>query len=368
MLHEADFELEETPIGPSPRAAIAFMTPYSSGRAPGRQGLILDENEGPEPPAAVLRTLQRVAAEAVRRYPDASALTDLIAARHGIDASQVFVTAGADEALDRLCRAYLEPGREAILSSPTFEMLVRYVRLTGAELVQIPWVNGEFPTADVYNHVTSQTTMVAVVSPNNPTGLAAREEDLRAVAAVCPQALVVLDHAYAEYADHDLTDVALSFPNVVVTRTLSKAWGLAGIRVGYTLGPRDVIRAMRSAGAAYPVSALSCALAASRLETDHGELREHVEQVRRERQMLTILLRSLGAVVPDSQANFILARWAIARPMHAALTDRNVFVKLLPPSGPLGPALRIGCPGSESSSRFLRSSILEAHQEVCRHG
>lgn len=366
MLHESALETETLSFGPCPRPAIAFMSPYSSGRTPGRTGLILDENEGPAPPESLLQQVRQFSVELIRRYPHPTDLTELLAAKHHVEPDQVFVTAGADEALERLCNAYLEPGREAIVSAPTFEMLVRYIRMSGAELIQTPWVDGEFPTAEVYNHVSAQTAMVAFVTPNNPTGLAAREEDLRAVASACPQALIVLDHAYAEYADHDLTDVALSFPNAVVVRTLSKAWGLAGLRVGYAVGPREVIRVLRAAGTAYPASSLSCALAAACLAADRGEMQAHVEQVRRERTMLTVLLRSLGAVVPESQANFILARWALARPIHAALSDRGIFVKNLIPSGPLGPALRIGCPGDAQAADLLRSALLEAHEAVCR--
>ena len=135
--------------------------------------------------------------------------------------------------------ARVGPGRQVVSTYPTFEMIPRYTEQRGAELVETPWWSGAFPTEDLIASINDQTDAVFIVSPNNPTGAVATEADLRKVAAETP--LLVLDAAYTEFADEDLTRSALELGNVVVIRTMSKAYGLAGLRVGYLLGPPELV-------------------------------------------------------------------------------------------------------------------------------
>src|SRR5438067_13549885 len=173
-------------------------------------------------------------------------------------------------------------------SEPTFEMFDHFAKLAGAAAVtRVPWRCGEFPVAAFLDRLEEQPAVIVVVSPNNPTGAAATAADVRRLAEAAPNALVVLDHVYVEYADEDLTTAVLDLPNVVVLRTLSKAWGLAGCRIGYAIGSADVIATLRTAGAPYAVAAPSVALALSQLERGVEPLRAHVARVRQERRLLT---------------------------------------------------------------------------------
>src|SRR5207247_4822990 len=125
---------------------------------------------------------------------------------------------------------------------------------------------GDVPLAPFLTRPAEQPALIAVVSPNNPTGAAATAADIRCLAEAAPNAVVLLDHVYVEYADEDLTPAVIDLPNVVVLRTLSKAWGLAGCRIGYAIGSPEIVASLRIAGAPYPVAAPSVALALGRLE------------------------------------------------------------------------------------------------------
>jgi histidinol-phosphate aminotransferase len=155
----------------------------------------------------------------------------------------------------------------------------------------------------------------------------------------------VLDLAYTEFADEDLTPVGLAFPNVVCIRTLSKAWGLAGLRVGYAVGDERVITWIRSAGGPYAVSGPSAAIACRALDTCAGLVRETVERVRVERAELVDLLRSLGATPWESRANFVTARFPDAEKVWRNLGERGIAVRFFGARPHVENCLRITCPG-----------------------
>src|ERR1044071_2229938 len=218
--------------------------------------LRLNSNEGPRASRALLTELADLDPELLRRYPDAAAVEAALAARVGVSEDRILVTAGADEALDRIYRAYAGPDRPVLLPEPTFDMLERFAALAGAPLVRVPWLTDAFPLEQILVQLADR---VAIVSPNNPTGGVASRDDVRRIAAAAPRSLLLLDQAYVEYADEDTDPVVLDLPNVVVVRTMSKAWGLAGCRVGYAVGSANVIAVLRAAGAPYPVAGLSLA-------------------------------------------------------------------------------------------------------------
>ncbi len=345
------------PAPPSP-APGRYSPPKPRSGAP--IDLWLDANEGQCPLVDLGSIASRIAADA-RRYPIARPLEEAIAANLGVTPEQVLVTAGADEAIDRACRSFLGPKCEIIVPSPTFEMIVRYARLAGATVTQIPWEDEPFPLNQVQAALGDQTAMVAVVSPNNPTGAVVTPEELRKLSESTPDAILMVDLAYAEFAENDLTSLALSLPNAIVFRTFSKAHGLAGLRVGYAAGPANLIDRMRSAGSPYPVSALSLAAAQASLALAPVRIPEVVSRCRKERTTLIDLLVALGASVRPSQGNFVLARFANAEWVWEALASLGISARRFPSGGTLDNALRITCPGEPASfdrlSRALRSIL-----------
>jgi histidinol-phosphate aminotransferase len=320
----------------------------------------LDANEGPGGCVDLGEIAGRLGPEAARRYPSAAGLERTLALRLGIDPSRILVTAGGDEAIDRVCRAFLGPGRELILPTPTFEMIHRYARLAGAEVVATHWQQGPYPLGAVRSLITSQTAMIAVVSPNNPTGAVATSEDLERLSAAAPDAVLLVDLAYTEFAGEDLTAAAIALPNAVIIRTFSKAFGLAGLRVGYAIGSPERIRAMRAAGSPYPVSGLSVAAAMAALDRADEHLPPVVARIREERDRLASLLEDLGAQPRPSHANFILADFANAEWTWRALAALGVGVRRFAPGAGLDDALRITCPGNEVDFARLSAALRAA--------
>jgi histidinol-phosphate aminotransferase len=306
--------------------------------------LDLSKNEG-RSEAADLLSLIDDPPRVISRYPDTSALRARLAELHGLQVDSVLVTAGGDDALGRCFMARVGEGRTVISTRPTFEMISRYAEQRGASLVEIDWWGEAFPVAEVISSITEDTDAVFIVSPNNPTGNAASEADIRKVAAEAP--FVVLDAAYVEFADSDPTSGALEMGNVVVTRTMSKAYGLAGLRLGYLLGPPHLVSAIARYGNPYPVAALSAALGEMRLGRPVSELNGFVETVRRERVELTRFLDDLGAAPLPSQANFVLASHDEPDWVVSASAAMGIGLRRFPGRDGLERSIRITVPGDD---------------------
>jgi len=314
--------------------------------------LKLDGNEGNPPPRTLLEDLAVADLSKVRDYPDARPLESEIAERLGVDPERVVVTAGADEALDRVFRAYLAPGRLLVLPVPAFEMMYRHAAVVGGEIHLVPWMDS-FPTDDIIAALGEAVSLVAMTSPNNPTGRTATVNDLERVAEAASKvdsgvafgAMVVLDHAYVEYSDQDLTSVAQRFDNVVTVRTFSKAWGLAGCRVGYAVASPEVATLLRNVGSPFPVAGLSLAAVRAQMSTGEAALEEHVKAVRAGRGRLTETLNRLGIETSSSQGNFVLGDFgARCDFVFDGLNALRVRVRRFPHRPEIRSALRITVP------------------------
>ena len=326
--------------------------------------LKLDGNEGNPPPRRLLEDLAVADLSRLRDYPDARPLESEIAERLGMDPARVVVTAGADDALDRVFRAYLRPGRRLILPVPAFEMMYRFAAVVGGEILPVPWTDA-FPADEVITALDESVSLVAMISPNNPTGRTATASDLERVAEAASKvdsgvafgAMVLLDHAYVEYSDQDLTSVAERLDNVVTVRTFSKAWGLAGCRVGYAVASPEVATVLRNVGNPFPVAGLS--LAVVRAQTTMGEtaLTEHVERIRAGRAQLTERLARRGIEASPSQGNFVLADFSARSDfVFRGLAALGVRVRRFPHRPEIAEALRITVPDeAEDLNKLLEA-------------
>ena len=343
-------------------APSVLPTPYARTAPSGgaRIDLWLDGNEGPPlDPEFVGRALARCKdVERLRRYPEDIALRAELAARFGVASSRVVLGAGADELLDRICRGWLAPGRALVAPVPCFPMLPRYVRAAGAELREVPWTAGP-PPLEALARAAADATVLALTTPNNPTGLAIATDDLIGLARRLPACLLLVDLAYVEFADEDPTARLLELPNVLIVRTFSKARALAGLRVGYALGAEDATRVLGAVGSPYPCSSLSLALCLEALrEDDPGD---RLASVRRERSELEDALRRAGLCPLPSQANFVFAQadsTAAARALAARLARAGIAIRTFPDDDPtLARAVRITCPGSRAAFARLQAAL-----------
>ncbi len=327
--------------------------------------LKLDGNEGNPPPRKLLEDLAAADLSRVRDYPDARPLEAEIAGRLGVDPERVIVTAGADDALDRVFRAYLAPGRRVVLPVPAFEMMYRFAAVVGGEILPIPWRDA-FPTDEVIAALDDGVSLVVMISPNNPTGRTATAEDLERVAEAASKvdsgaelgAMVLLDHAYVEYSDQDLTAVAQRFDNVVTVRTFSKAWGLAGCRVGYAVASPEVATLLRNVGSPFPVAGLSLAAVRAQMSTGEAALGEHVVAVRAGRGRLTETLNRLGVETSPAQGNFVLGDFgAQCDFVFNGLNALGVRVRRFPHRPEIADALRITVPDQQEPLERLLGAL-----------
>ncbi len=342
---------------PQPVPSLAGLHAYAPPRHLAPVDLVLSGNEGDHPPAALFADLAADAPRLLRSYPRPAVLERALAERMGIAPDRVFVAAGGDEVIDRACRAYLAPGRRIVLPEPTFVMFAHYAALAGAAVDRVDWPGGSYPLDEVLSRIGADTAIVTVVSPNNPTGAVATAADLQTLSAAAPHAVLIVDLAYTEYADVDLTAAALALPNAIVVRTVSKAWGLAGLRIGYGAGPPALLRPMRAAGGPFSVSGLSLALAERALRDGEERARHHVGVVRDERRALQAVLRDLGMETPDSQGNFALARTGDPVWLRDGLAGLGIAVRVFPGDDALADAVRITCPGDGAAFARLGHAL-----------
>lgn len=314
--------------------------------------LDLSKNEG-RPSIRQIDLGPEALAAAMSRYPDVRGLAQAVADRHRVAVDRVLVTAGGDDAILRCFLAVA--GRAVVATTPSFEMIRRYAAQVESPLIEVPWWDGDFPLAGFLSETSGTPGMAVLVSPNNPTGSTLSPAELGKVADAYP--LVVLDAAYAEFADEDLTPAALEMGNVVVIRTLSKTFGLAGLRVGYLLGPDDIVGRLAGFGSPYPVSGLSATLAAEALTAGIEEAEEFARETTEWRQRLFGLLEELRCAPIPSQANFVLATAVSPDWVVPAAAAMGVGLRRFGRRPELSSCVRITVPSDESSWQRLESTL-----------
>src|SRR6202047_4343741 len=310
------------------RAAVKTMHAYRPPLA-GREGLRLDFNEstiGCSP--RVIARGRMMGVEPVPRYPEREPVEGQVADFLELDAAQVLLTNGMDEAIHLLCSTYLEPGDEAMIVVPTFAMYAIFAQAEGASLVQIPsGDNFSFPLETLLSRVSSRTRLITAANPNNPTGTAVACESLLQIARAVPQAAVLVDEAYFEFHGETLLKHAGWPPNLFVARTFSKAYGLAGLRIGVLAGDARQMAMVRRVASPYNVNAAALAVLPEALQ-DQEYVSRYVAQVLSNRDKLQQELGNLGLHYWPSRANFVLVHIG---PAHAefvqALRDRGIVVR-----------------------------------------
>ncbi len=342
---------------PVPASRLCGLKPYAPARPHLPIDLWLDANEGPLISSSAQSLFASITPDDLRRYPDSRPLEAQLAATWGIDAQRVVVTNGADDAIDRACRAFLEPGRALLTHTPSFEMITRSARLCDAGVHQIGWIDEPFPLAAFLEAITPGTGLIALVSPNNPTGGLIPLEAIQAIARAAAGcgAAVLVDLAYVDFASHDPTGVLLTAPNVVLTRTFSKAMGLAGLRIGFAMASPNVASLLRTVGGPYPVASTSLK-AASAAHANRVDAEAYLARVRAERTALFDLCTELGATPMESHANFLAVTFRGAPFVHSALGSLGIAVRRF--SAPLlENTLRITIPGEEKAFSRLGAAL-----------
>jgi histidinol-phosphate aminotransferase len=339
------------------RPEIVAVPAYRQGRAAPADGFKLSSNENPFPPLpGVLDAVTAVLCD-LNRYPNAGGLDlrEKLAERHGVSAGQVHLGNGSVSLLAQLISAAAGAGDEVVYSWRSFEAYPGLVTVAGATSVQVPNLqNGAHDLDAMAAAVTDRTRVIIVCTPNNPTGtIVTAAEFERFMSSLPSTLLVLLDEAYAEFvtdeASVDGIPLLSRYPNLVVLRTFSKAYGLAALRVGYAVGPEWVLDAARSA--AIPLSVTDVARVAALASIDaEDELMERVARIAMRRDELRAALIEQGWNVPDAQGNFVwLATGEQTAAANEAFFDAGLTVRAFAPEG-----IRISVGEAESVEKLLQ--------------
>jgi histidinol-phosphate aminotransferase len=314
------------------RPILDQFIPYKPGQtasAPDGRSFKLSSNESPFGPLPSVVKVIAEAAGQVNRYPDdgAAELTEAISARFGVPASHVAVGCGSVGLTQQLLETVGEPGAEVLYAWRSFESYPVLSELAGATSVRVPLRDEAHDLPAMADAITDRTRLIFVCNPNNPTGTVVHRAELEEFLGRVPEdCLVVLDEAYSEYVrDADVPDGLRLYrdrANLAVLRTFSKAYGLAGLRVGFMVAHEPVAAAVRKTKLPFTVNALAQAAAIASLEAG-AELLERVEAVVKERDRVRGELQGQGWTVPPTEANFVWLRLGDDTADFAEACDRT---------------------------------------------
>ena len=317
------------------RPDVQRITGYIPGEQPQEPGWVkLNTNENPYPPSPrVAAAIEEAARGRLNVYPDplASRFRRAAAELFGLDADWILPANGSDENLTILMRSFVDPGELVCYPYPSYVLYETLADLQGARCQRLR-LNADFSwNRAATRPIVERAKLVFVPNPNSPSGNRWSDDDLLAV--VPPRGVLVLDEAYGDFADQPHRGELLRGPaggRIVITRTFSKSYSLAGIRFGFAIAHPDLIRGMRKVKDSYNCDALAIAAATAAIE-DQAWMLQNVERIRATRRRLTDALRDLGFDVIESQANFV---WATRpsgghREIYEGLKARRVLIRYM---------------------------------------
>ena len=344
------------------RPAVQAMPSYRPGKAAEQaeaehgisDAIKLASNENPYPPVPSVVSAINEAATGVNRYCDhlAVELRTAIGAMVGRDMNAIAVGCGSVGLLQQLCLSYLDPGDEVIYPWRSFEAYPVNVQMMGATSVQLPLVDHAFDLDAVVAAVTDRTKIIMLATPNNPTGTALSVDQMRAMLQQIPDHVIVLiDEAYREFLDPSFGDPTVlldEFRNVVVSRTFSKAYGLAGVRVGYMVAAPELVDEVNKTLIPFAVNGLAQAAALAALNA-RDEYEPLLANLRTERARVVAALTDAGWELPDTQANFVyLPLGERTQEIYVAVEKLGVVTRPF-----AGEGMRVTISTAEENDRFL---------------
>ncbi|ABZ85556.1 histidinol-phosphate aminotransferase [Heliomicrobium modesticaldum Ice1] len=349
------------------RQDIRHIVPYQAKVYP--EGVKVDANENPFPwPASYVEKLQKdLAAYPFSRYPDGEAkdLRQALSAYTGRDPAEILISNGSDEAIQLILLTFGGPGLATVISNPTFVMYAMATRYMGGQVIDVPLLEeaGTF-RLDVEGLLSAasreESRVIIICNPNNPTGNSFAEEDIVAVLRGTDK-IVIVDEAYYEFYGKSMVGRIGEFPNLIVMRTFSKAFALAGLRVGYTMASRAIINEIHKVRQPFNVNAFSQRSAAIALE-ERAAFENQVKTILAERETLLPQLKRFDWDVFPTDANYVFlrlrgespaARAALAASIHKALMDRGVLIRKLGGGPSLDGTLRITVGQPEENRRLI---------------
>jgi histidinol-phosphate aminotransferase len=335
------------------RANIEKARGYEPGFQPKQTDVVkLNTNENAYPPSlAVMEALAQITPEQLRRYPDplGTAFRQAAAEVNRVSADNIMCCNGGDELLTIALRAFCDKGRPVAYPVPTYSLYPVLANLQNCKAIEAPFDNEFNLPAKLAG---SGAALTIVCNPNAPTGSFVSIDELASLADDLAGVLLV-DEAYVDFAEDNAARLVTEFDNVIVLRSMSKGYGLAGLRFGYAMAPAELIAGLLKVKDSYNVDAVAVALATAAIK-DQGYFRQNVEKTKAERSRLTEQLRDLGFTLQNSAANFVLAQSNNhkASEICEQLARRNIYVRYFNLPG-LGDKLRITVGRPEQDDKLI---------------
>ncbi len=315
------------------RDNVERIAGYTPGFQPRSTGVVkLNTNENPYPPSPeVMKALAAIGPEQLRRYPDpiGNSFREAAASVHGVAPENIICCNGGDDLLSIAIRAFCEDGRPVAYPVPTYTLYPVLANLDDCPVIEVPFDEQFNLPAGL---IKSGAALTIVCNPNAPSGTCVPREALASLADEL-KGVLLIDEAYVDFADGDCVSLTRDFDNVILLRSLSKGYSLAGLRFGYGIANADLIAGLMKVKDSYNVDAVAIALATVAIK-DQAYFKANVAKVRADRQALTEGLRSLGFDVLDSATNFVLAQVGAkhvspvsASQIHEELAKRNIYVR-----------------------------------------
>lgn len=350
---------------PQPREAVRKMAPYHppTGGREGKLRLDFNENTVGCSPAVSAFLRERLSEEKLATYPEYSAARATLAKHFGVDENELLLTNGTDEAVQLIVNTYVGAGDEVIIPQPSYAMYRFYAELAGATLRLIPFRKEtlEFSTEEILAAVSDRTKAIFLANPNNPTGSALSVESIENIARQAPGAAVLVDEAYYEFNRVTALPLLSRFPNLFVCRTFSKAYGMAGLRLGCLFSHPEGLEIVRKIQSPYSVNSLAV-LAAEAAICDRAYVDRYVAEILEARELFCSGLTKLKIPTFDTAGNFILLNLGDrASSVQEALRARGILVR--DRSYELDGGLRVTIGTKEQMNQ-----LLEALSEIWRPG
>ncbi len=342
-------------INPSVKKLEVYRPPLE-GRSTGEY-LLLDFNERTTPVSLEVRkALERyLASDSLQRYPEYGAIDSLLADYVGMPSENLLFTNGSDQGIDIIYRSAFTPGGEAIVPTPTFAMLTHSAELAGYKVHSPNYTKeGGYPLEEVLSLISESTQVVTVCNPNNPTGTLLEVEGICRIAEAAPNALVLVDECYFEFSGTSSQQYIAQYPNICITRTFSKTWGLAALRVGYIIASEENAQHFLKVRGPYAVNRLAAvAVEAALLHRDY--MQAYVSEVReKSRPRLLAYLEENKISYWPTAANLVLIEPPQGIDVLKALKSDGILVR--PRSGPgIEGTVRISIGTLEDTERVIKA-------------
>ncbi len=343
------------------RENIDRIDGYTAGFQPAAEAVVkLNTNENPYPPSPrALEAVRKTNAEQLRRYPQPlgdmfrQAASEVL----GISADNIICTNGGDDLLTICFRAFCNDNRGAAYPGPTYSLYPVLAGLQGCEGIEVGPDDGKI---DIDKLAATPAGLVIVCNPNAPTGSFTQPKRLADLAErLKSKAVLLIDEAYVDFADANCLELVKSCENVIILRSMSKGYSLAGLRFGYGIANKELIAGLIKVKDSYNINTVAVAAATAAIK-DQKYFRENIEKINTERTTLTGALRDLGFTVPGSQSNFVLAGIAGAAGIYEKLAAENIYVRYFRLPG-LEDKLRITVGTKEQNDK-----LIEALKEILK--